>query len=237
MMWEPIVPLIEQIKIVPVDGNELVHIAYVPKEMECVGRGTDAAVFVYWKHRRYAFKVYAAGREEKLANEIEAYRRLGETSYFPRFYGRGDNFIVISYEQGFNLYDCLLRGIYIAPWVIEEVDAAIRYARSVGLNPRDIHLKNIILQKSGVKLIDVSEYVKEDSDQRWEHLKEGYRLFYRFIARQRVPKSVIEFVKKRYESQKDTDFSVKSFGASLFRLFFYDKEKTLRFKNGEETIG
>ncbi|WP_205628694.1 hypothetical protein, partial [Acinetobacter baumannii] len=120
------------------------------------------------------------------------------------------------YERGTNLYDCLLQGVYIPKQALRQVDEAIDYARRQGLNPRDIHLKNIILQDEGVRLLDVSEYMREGNDQRWEHLKEGYRLYYRFIARKKIPRQVIEFAKKRYKKQQGPGFSVKRFGISLF---------------------
>ncbi|GEN34210.1 serine/threonine-protein kinase [Aneurinibacillus danicus] len=217
MAWEQAVPLIERLKVTTDGGNELVRVASVPEELSCVGRGTDAAVFVHANHPRYAFKVYAVGREEKLKDEERAYRMLGENPYFPHFYGKGQNFIVLSYEQGMNLYDCLISGTYIPRSVVKQVDEAIDYARERGLNPRDIHLKNIILQDGEIKLIDVSEYVREGNDRRWEHLKEGYRLFYRFISHKKIPRPVIEFVKKRYEKQKGAGFTVKSFGFSLLQ--------------------
>ncbi|MFT9850247.1 serine/threonine protein kinase [Aneurinibacillus sp. REN35] len=225
MTWKQVVPLIELIKVTAVGENELVQIAHVPEEMECLGRGTDAAVFVHRAHQSYAFKVYATGRENKLRDEEQVYRMLGENPYFPFFYGEGSNFIVLSYERGTNLYDCLLQGIYIPRRALHQVDEAIQYARQQGLNPRDIHLKNIILQDGNIRLIDVSEYMREGNDQRWEHLKEGYRLFYRFIARKKIPRQVIEFVKKRYRKQQGPGFSVKRFGASLFRVLFRGKEK------------
>lgn len=227
MSWKQIVPLMEQVRITTVGDNELVQVVYVPEKITCVGLGTDAAVFVHSEYPLYAYKVYAPGREKKLENEEKAYQMLGENPYFPHFYGKGTNFIVLSYERGTNLYDCLIEGIYIPKAAVKQVDAAIQYARERGLNPRDIHLKNIILQDNGIRLIDVSEYVREGNDRRWEHLKEGYRLFYRFISHKKIPRPVIEFVKKRYAKQQGPGFSVKSFGASLFRKLFRGKEKNL----------
>jgi predicted Ser/Thr protein kinase len=227
MTWREVVPFINQLKVTATDKNELVHIIQMSEELTCIGKGTDAAVFVHRKYPCYAFKVYAAGKEEKVQKEERAYQMLGENPYFPCFYGKGRNFIVLSYEQGINLYDCLVQGVYISQETIAQVDKAIDYARKCGLNPRDIHLKNIILQETGVRLIDVSEYVKEGNDQRWDHLKEGYRLFYRFIARKKIPRSIIELVKKKYEKQKGVSFSVKAFGISLLRELLHSKEKNL----------
>ncbi|MCB8817474.1 RIO1 family regulatory kinase/ATPase domain-containing protein [Desulfosporosinus shakirovi] len=91
------------------------------------------------------------------------------------YYGRGFDFLVIRFEEGITLYDCLLKGIHIPKQVIEDVDNAINYVLGKGLNPRDIHLKNILLQEGKAKLLDVSEYMKPGNDKRWEYLKEDIR--------------------------------------------------------------
>jgi len=209
--WKRAIPLIEKLTITPTKDNGLVTIGSLPAELECVGLGTDAAVFVYTALPQYAFKVYAAGKEEKRKNEEQAYQKLKNHPSFPAFYGTGDRYIVISYEAGTTLYDCLVLGIEIPPWVIEKVDEAIAYARKVGLNPRDIHLKNIILQDKSIKLIDVSEYVQPGNDERWDHLKEGYRLYYPFIASRKIPSEWIEFAKEQYKKHKMLAFSAKAF--------------------------
>ena len=70
-----------------------------------------------------------------------------------------DNYLVLSFEEGITLYDCLLQGIPIPKQAIKDVDDAREYVRQKGLNPRDIHLKNVFLQNGRAKIIDVSEYV------------------------------------------------------------------------------
>src|SRR5690606_26217314 len=47
--------------------------------------------------------------------------------------------LVLSYEEGKTLFDCILEGIHIPEQVIQDVEEAREYARSKGLNPRDIH--------------------------------------------------------------------------------------------------
>jgi hypothetical protein len=225
MEWKHVLSLLEEVKVKAVGENELVDTSSIPPNFICVGKGTDAAVFVHSAYPSYAFKVYADGKEEKRKNEEKAYRVLQRNPYFPRFYGSEGRYLVMSYEQGVNLYECLTKGIEIPPTIIEKVDTAIAYARSVGLNPRDIHLKNIILQEDTVKLIDVSEYVKSGNDKRWEHLKEGYRLYYPLLASRKIPPSLIEFVKKQYKKHKQIGFSVKTFGGMLLPLFLRKKKE------------
>ncbi|KKB38285.1 hypothetical protein [Bacillus thermotolerans] len=213
--WKDAVPLIQSLEVKAEAGNQEVKLGLIPSELRCVGIGTDAAVFVHSADTRYAFKVYAEGLEQKQRNEEQAYKRLAGSPYYPVFYGSGKGFIVISFESGINLYDCLLKGIYISPEAIEQVDKAIEEARSRGLNPRDIHLKNIILQGDAIKLIDVSEYMEPGNDERWEHLKEGYRLYYPLIASKKLSPKLMNFVKEQYAKLGGSKFSVESFGYLL----------------------
>ena len=59
------------------------------------------------------------------------------------------------------LFDCVLQGIHIPEQVINDVEDAREYVRNKGLNPRDIHLKNILLQNGRAKILDVSEYISQ----------------------------------------------------------------------------
>ncbi len=65
--------------------------------------------------------------------------KLSNSNYYPIYYGEGENYLIISYENGQNLYDCLLNGVHIPFQVINDVDNARLYAFDQGLNPRDIH--------------------------------------------------------------------------------------------------
>ncbi|MMZ57566.1 hypothetical protein D1872_195040 [compost metagenome] len=219
MEWKPIIPLLQQMEVHAQGENELVQVNRISSGFTCIGRGTDAAVFVHSDCPTYAFKLYAFGKDQKRKNEEKTYRKLRNNKYFPVFYEAGERYLVMSYEKGINLYECLTEGIEIPKTVVLAVDKAIAYARGVGLNPRDIHLKNIILQEEGIKVIDVSEYVKDGNDKRWEHLKEGYRLYYPLIASKKIPPSFIEFVKKQYAKRDTFGFCVQKFGRFLLPLF------------------
>ncbi|WP_203361659.1 serine/threonine protein kinase [Bacillus sp. REN10] len=217
--WKDIALLIEDLEVLANAKNNLVSIGPIPSQLTCIGKGTDAAVLIHNDFPQYAFKIYAYGKEEKRRNEVKAYEKLNNHFYFPTFYGSGKRFIAISYEQGINLHDCLIKGIEIPPSVIEQVDEAIAYARQAGLNPRDIHLKNIIMQEHTIKLIDVSEYVLPGNDERWEHLKEGYRMYYPLIRHRKIPAELIEFMKAYYQKYQTAGFSKQMINQLLF-LFF-----------------
>src|SRR5699024_8726954 len=186
--------------------NEPVTISGSHESLKCIGVGTDAAVFQYLCAPFYAFKLYAKDKIYKLEAEKKVYDILGETSYFPTFVATYDNFLVVSYEEGTTLFDCLLQGIHIPEQVIKDVEDARVYVRDKGLNPRDIHLKNILLQNGRAKIIDISEYIHPGNDFRWEHLKKAYKEHYAVIDGKSVPFWLMETVRKWY-GQKGKQFS------------------------------
>jgi hypothetical protein len=212
MSWQSNEPLLKKIRIEANPDNQPVSVVSVPPPLTVVGTGTDAVVVRHPDFPRLAFKVYAEGRSQSRENEYAAYRRLGRSPYFPVCYGKGSFYLVLSYEEGPTLYDCLVKGIPIPEQAIDDVEKARDYARQAGLNPRDIHLKNVLLQQGRAKLLDVSEYVKPGNDGRWDHLVQAYRKFYPLIAGRKIPVWLIEMVKKTYYRQVAGDFSVSDFG-------------------------
>jgi len=219
MFWQPIKPLIEKIEIQPNPGNQLVTIQYIPEELEKIGVGTDAVVVRHPAHPGVVFKRYVKERDQVRQDEEEVYRRLGDSPYFPIFYGSEDHFLALSYEQGPTLYECLVEGIPIPDRVITDVEEARQYVRNQGLNPRDIHLKNVLLQNGRAKLLDVSEYMKPGDDGRWDHLVQGYRLFYPLIEGRKIPVDLIEQVKQAYYDQVKGHVSLLEFGCQFLQLW------------------
>lgn len=144
MEWDSAEKELSKVKVTSNGENELVSVKGNSDKFEYIGVGTDAAVFRFVHIMDYAFKVFSNDKLEKLELEAEVYLKLGHSEYFPEYYGRGINFLVISYEEGITLYDCLLKGTHIPKQVIQDVDNARNYVYKRGLNPRDIHLKNIL---------------------------------------------------------------------------------------------
>src|SRR5690606_23992909 len=129
-----------------------------------------------------------------------------------------------SYERGPTLYQCLEEGIVIPRQIITDVDHACRYARSRGLNPRDIHLKNVLLQDGRAKLIDVSEYLNPGNDHRWQYLVQGYEQFYSLIRGKKIPTWIIELVKNAYYHQASDQFSVVEFCQRFIQMLGLNKK-------------
>lgn len=199
--------------------NEPVVIAGFSEGLRCIGIGTDAAVFTYDLAPGYAFKVYSDLALQKKETEKEVYERIEGIPFFPRYYGEGKNYLVISYEPGVTLLDCLLQGIPVPEQVIRDVDEARELVRSRGMNPRDIHLKNVLLQNGRGKVIDVSEYVVEGDDKRWDHLVWAYHVFYPSFVGKKMPAWVLDAVKNGYVRLDQANVSIDDFAQRTSQLF------------------
>nr|WP_106779354.1 serine/threonine protein kinase [Lysinibacillus timonensis] len=196
--WETAIDSLSKMTVCSNSNNEPVTIIGDAEDLKCIGVGTDAAVFQYLKAPNYAFKLYAKDKTDKVSVEANVYRILGDSPYFSTCFASFDEFLILSYEEGITLFDCILQGIHIPKQVVQDVEDARDYVRSKGLNPRDIHLKNILLQNGRAKIIDVSEYVQPGNDFRWEHLKKGYEQFYHLIDGNPVPFWLVETTRKWY---------------------------------------
>ncbi|ANU21484.1 serine/threonine protein kinase [Planococcus plakortidis] len=196
--WQQAAHALAAITVEAQPDNEPVAITGAAQGFRCIGVGTDAAVFQSGDFPQYAFKLYAEGKEDKLEAEAKVYGLIGQSPYFSTCYGRDERMLVLKFEDGPTLFDCLLQGIYVPEEAIQDVEKAREYIREIGLNPRDIHLKNIILQNGRAKLLDVSEYIKPGNDFRWEHLKKAYQEYYAIIDGKPVPFWLLDTIRKWY---------------------------------------
>ncbi|WP_213423846.1 serine/threonine protein kinase [Bhargavaea massiliensis] len=218
--WKEADEALKNIEVQGHENNQPVTIIGFAEGLTCVGIGTDAAVFRYDQIPNYVFKVYSPKALKKKEVETDVYECLKWSCFFPQYYGAGSNYIVLSFEQGITLYDCLLQGIPISDQVIQDVEDAREFVRSRGLNPRDIHLKNIILQDGRGKIIDVSEYMKEGNDHRWEHLVWAYKNFYPLISGIQMPLWILETIKRWYFRIGSASLRIKNFSRRVSQLFF-----------------
>jgi hypothetical protein len=196
--WQKAARSLANITVTSNPNNEPVTILGTAEDMHCIGVGTDAAVFQSFSVPEYAFKVYAEDKRDKLEVEALVYRKLGPAPFFSTCFGVTDRFLVLKYEEGPTLFDCLLQGIRVPEQVIDDVETARRFVREQGMNPRDIHLKNILLQDGRAKLLDVSEYIKPGNDFRWEHLKKAYDEYYRLIEGTPMPFWLLDTIRRWY---------------------------------------
>ncbi|WP_066051709.1 serine/threonine protein kinase [Robertmurraya korlensis] len=211
--------LLSKITISSNPNNQPVSIQGHVSELKCIGVGTDAAVFQYIHAPAYAYKLFADDKVDKIQMEVKVYEKLGASPYFSKCFHASDRYLVVSFESGITLYECLQQGIHIPSKVIHEVDEARDYARSKGLNPRDIHLKNILLQDGRAKIIDVSEYLVPGDDCRWEHLKRGYEEYYHLIDGRSIPTWLLETVRKSYNARQTT--GIEDFFKDVMKLKWF----------------
>lgn len=222
-IWYDAARSLANIKVTASFDNDPVTIHGEAEGFRCIGVGTDAAVFQSRTIPEYAFKLYADGKEGKLEAEASVYERIGSARYFSRCYGKVNRILVLKYEEGPTLFDCLLQGIYVPEQAIRDVETARETIRQLGLNPRDIHLKNILLQDGRAKLLDVSEYIKPGNDFRWEHLKKAYEEYYKFIDGKPVPFWLLDTIRKWYHHWNRYSSSYDEFMRFVFKQMNFRK--------------
>jgi hypothetical protein len=212
---------VEEVRVVSRNPRDPVHVESHPALWRCVGVGNTAAVFQPRNRQELVIKVFAESYEHICQEEASIYEQLGASPYFPRYYGRGDNFLVIEYRAGRNIYDCLLNGTFIPEQVIEDVEEAISYARRRGLNPADIHVKNVLVHEGHGFLVDVSDYGQEQPCKRWESLKKAYYDYYLDLYKPglTIPMWVLETIRKWYKAT-DGEGNIAAFAERIKRMFF-----------------
>lgn len=181
--------------------NKLVS---MPPELVLAGKGRSAYVFKYYDGSQVkALKVFFPEYQEIAKREASIYQLLSGSKYYPKLYESGVSYLVIDYIEGHTFFDCLLKGVPIRDEMINEVDAALHEARKKGLNPSDIHLRNLIVTKDNqIKVIDVARFMQTKSDTQWEDLKQAY---YRFYKHPLFPKKIsriwLEIIAYLYKKQ------------------------------------
>ncbi|MEO1352714.1 MAG: serine/threonine protein kinase [Cyanobacteria bacterium J06635_15] len=172
----------------------------LPSPWQLVGAGNYAAVFCHPDYADYVIKVYAPGRPGWL-DEVAVYQRLGQHPAFSTCFHAEPSFLVLKRLAGVTLYDCLARGKKIPGEVIQDVDQALAHARDRGLNPHDIHGRNVMMYHGRGLVVDVSDFLKPETCTAWNDLRKAYYWFYRpFLAplSLRVPYRVLNWVRKGY---------------------------------------
>ena len=174
------------------------------KDWLLVGSGNYASVFAHPLMKDVVVKVY--GRDvEAIKDEIRVYHSLGVHKAYSRLYGHGENYLILKRIHGITLYDAMIKGVPIPPQVIEDIDQAIDYAKQVGLNPCDVHGKNVVMKDGKGFIVDVSDFYKEEICTKWDDLQKAYHLFYkRFILKKhpRFPVWALNGVRKTYRATR-----------------------------------
>lgn len=174
----------------------VVHAAPFPWKL--LGAGNYAAVLTHPEFNDMAVKVYAPGRPG-LEDEAEVYRLLGKHPAYSECYHVGSSYLILRRLSGITLYNCILRGIPIPRRVIDDIDAALEYAKSKGLNPHDVHGKNVMLKDGRGIVVDVSDFLKQETCTMWDDLKKAYdRFYFPVLHHMPVPEFLLTAVRKGY---------------------------------------
>ncbi|MBK3494992.1 protein kinase family protein [Viridibacillus sp. YIM B01967] len=146
--------------------------------LKLIGTGRSAFVFKV-KSSNKAIKIFFPNFTHIAKEEAEVYQILQGITHYPSIYDVGFNYIVIDYVEGYTLFECITHGKAITSSHIKEIDYALSLASARGLNPSDIHLRNIIIASNGeIKLIDVARFRQTKDCKQWHNLKKAYRRHY-----------------------------------------------------------
>lgn len=146
--------------------------------LKLVGTGRSAFVFKI-KSLNKAIKIYFPEFLYIAKEEAEIYKTLQNISYYPTIHESGSNYIVMDYIEGLTLFECISYGEPVTSAHIQEIDYALSLAVNQGLNPSDIHLRNIFITSIGeIKLIDVARFRQRKKCMQWNDLKKAYYYLY-----------------------------------------------------------
>ena len=165
-----------------------------------IGSGNYAGVFTLDAQPEWVVKVYGRNPEE-LKKEIEVYIKLGNHKSYSSLYGYGENYLILKKLEGITLFDAVVRGIPIPEAVIKDIDSGLDYARSVGLNPYDVHGKNVVMFKERGYIVDISDFYKLGFCRKWKDLKKAYyKIYLPFIYKIHppIPFFIVDAVRKGY---------------------------------------
>ncbi|MDD9268017.1 serine/threonine protein kinase [Paenibacillus sp. GCM10023248] len=195
--------LLPQLELNSEQPYEPIVVHYIPKPWKVVGSGNYAAVVMHPSYPDIVVKVYAPGRPG-IEEETEVYRRLGPHPAYSECLHAGSNYLVLRRLTGVTLYKCLHRGIPIPRQVIKDIDEALAYAVSRGLNPHDVHGKNVMMKDGRGLVVDVSDFLKTEYCPMWDDLKSAYdRFYFPWVGKIQIPDFALNVVRRSYRKWKN----------------------------------
>lgn len=177
-------------------------IAKKDPSLEIIGIGRSAVVFKI-KSTSMALKIFPPVFEHIALEEAKIYALLEGNNFFPSLYEAGNNYLLIDYISGYTLYDCLLKGIPLTELNIKKVDEALHSVKRLGLNPSDIHLRNIMLTSEGtIKLIDVARFRQTTYDSQWDDIKLALStMYFKKYTPKKIPACILNGIAFLYKKR------------------------------------
>jgi hypothetical protein len=192
--------LLPKLKIESVDPHNPVKIHQLPAPWQAIGTGNYAAVVYHSDCPELVVKIYAPGRPG-FEEEVEVYRRLGSHPAFSECLYAKEGLLILKRLHGVTLYDCIQCGVRIPKQVIQDIDQALDYARGRGLYPHDVHGRNVMMHEGRGLVVDISDFLHEESCNKWNNLKKAYYCLYRPLLSPlglRLSSSTLDGVRSTY---------------------------------------
>lgn len=169
--------LLPNIDIQSVRSFDPIIVHNVPEPWILLGVGNYAAGFTHPDFSEYVVKIYAPGRPG-IQEEVEVYNKIKSHQSYSECFYYTENYLILKRLKGKTLYSCVNEGIPIPENVINDIDEALKYARSLGLNPHDVHAKNVMIVEDKGVVVDVSDFTKSNKCFLWEDFKKAYYKIY-----------------------------------------------------------
>ena len=198
--------LLPQLHIYSADPGDPIVVEDMPDPWQVLGTGNFAAVFCHPDFKDFVLKIYAPGRPG-LKAEARIYRKIGRHQAYSECYHVGKNYLVLKRISGTTFYDCVKDGIFIPEKAIIDIEKALKYAKTQGLFPHDVHGKNVMVVNGRGVVVDIGDFYKKIYCPMWRDLKGAYYkvympLFSRYCVK--MPAFVLEILRRGYRIYRKT---------------------------------
>ncbi|WP_018664649.1 hypothetical protein [Heyndrickxia acidiproducens] len=197
--------LVEKILLESKNPHDPVIVKNIPDGWKCIETGNYAAVFSHATCPGLAVKVIRENTEA-LKKEAKVYKQLGDHPAYSKCFYHGPNYLVLKKLKGITLYDAIAKGIRIPASVIGDINEALLFARKSGLNPYDVHAKNVMMKDGRGYVVDVSDFYKEGKDEKWDDFVKAYQKIYLKTLYKhpvKIPYKVLNFIRHAYRFYKN----------------------------------
>lgn len=196
--------LLPNIEIKSVCAFDPIVVGQIPQPWVVLGTGNYAAGLTHPDFPEYVVKLYAPGRPG-IKEEVEVYGRIQNHPSYSKCFYHTENYLIVKRFKGKTLYSCINEGIQIPEQVIHDIDEALKYARSLGLNPHDVHAKNVMLVEGRGVIVDISDFYKLKECSLWEDFKKAYYKIYLpllYNSHPAIPEFYLNIIRRGYRLLK-----------------------------------
>jgi predicted Ser/Thr protein kinase len=142
-----------------------------PTPYTFIGRGYTGAVFKLSSER--CVKIFL--KTERVKTEAKALETGANSPIMPKLYEVGDNYIIMEYIEGPNLFEYLLRKQSLSDKIAKEILFCIKELKRLEFPRINVHLRHFIVTKDKkIKVIDHANAYKK-IDQKLDNLVNDFK--------------------------------------------------------------